>query len=147
MKITIVGTGYVGLSNAVLFSQKHEVYALDVVKEKVDLINQKQSPIVDPEIEYFFRNNDLNLTATLDKEEAYQDAEFVVIATPTNYDPKENYFDTKSVEGVIRDVNHYNPDATMIIKSTVPVGYTKRIKELFDNSNHLRTFSHVRLLH
>jgi UDPglucose 6-dehydrogenase len=135
MKITIVGTGYVGLSNAVLFAQNHEVVALDVIKEKVDMINKRVSPIVDHEIEEFFKNNHLNLKATLSKEEAYKDAEFIVIATPTNYDPDKNYFDTSTVEGVILDVKRYNPKATMIIKSTVPVGYTKEIREEFKIDN------------
>jgi len=135
MKITIVGTGYVGLSNATLFAQNHKVYALDVIKEKVDMINKRISPIVDPEIENYFKNNDLNLTATLNKEEAYKDAEFVVIATPTNYDSDRNYFDTSTVEGVILDVIKYNPKAIMIIKSTVPVGYTEEVRKEFNTDN------------
>lgn len=125
MKITIVGTGYVGLSNAVLLSQTTEVVALDIIKDKVDMINQKKSPIVDDMIEDYLLNKSLNLHATLDKDDAYIDSDFVIIATPTNYDPNLNFFDTSSVDSTIEDVNKYNPRATIIIKSTVPVGYTR----------------------
>ena len=132
MKVTVAGTGYVGLSIAVLLAQHNEVIALDIIKEKVDLINQRKSPIVDREIEDYLAHKDLNLVATTDEQSAYKDAEFVVIATPTDYDPNKNYFNTSTVESVIEKVLKLNPKAMMFIKSTVPVGYTKDVKEKFN---------------
>ncbi len=126
MKICVAGTGYVGLSNAILLAQHNEVVALYVIQEKVDMINNKKSPIVDVEIEDFLANKELNLVATTDAYKAYEDAEYVIISTPTNYDPEKNYFNTRTVEAVIANVLAINPEATMIVKSTVPVGYTEK---------------------
>ena len=135
MKIAVAGIGYVGLSNAILLAQHNEVVALDIIQEKVDMINDKISPIVDKEIEDYLKNKKLNLVATTDVYKAYKDAKFVIISTPTNYDPEMNYFDTASVENVIKNVIEINPQAIMIIKSTVPVGYTNKVKNMFQIDN------------
>ena len=135
MKITVAGAGYVGLSNAILLAQKNEVLALDINQEKVDMINNKKSPIIDKEIEDYLKTKELNLKATTDMYKAFKDAEFVVISTPTDYDAEKNYFNTRTVEAVIANVLSINPDAVMIIKSTVPVGYTKRVREMFETDN------------
>src|SRR5690625_3785613 len=135
MKIAVAGTGYVGLSNTVLLAQHNEVVALDIIEEKVTLINNKQSPIADNEIEDFLATKELNLRATTNPEDAFKDAEFVIISTPTNYDPEQNYFDTSSVETVIQNVLDINSNAIMVIKSTIPVGYTKEIREKFNTDN------------
>ncbi|ANE88284.1 nucleotide sugar dehydrogenase [Bacillus cereus] len=135
MKITIAGTGYVGLSNAILLAQHNEVIALDIIQEKVDMINNRKSPIIDNEIEEFLATKELNLVATTDNYKAFKDAEYVIIATPTNYDPDKNYFNTRTVEAVIANVLSINPEAIMIVKSTVPVGYVEKIKEKFETNN------------
>lgn len=135
MKITIAGTGYVGLSNAVLLAQHNEVIALDIIQEKVDMINNRKSPIIDNEIEEYLATKELNLTATTDNYKAYKDADYIIISTPTNYDHEKNYFNTRTVEAVIANVLAINPNAVMVIKSTVPVGYTEKIREKFDTEN------------
>ncbi|MDX8047131.1 nucleotide sugar dehydrogenase [Gracilibacillus sp. S3-1-1] len=135
MKITVAGTGYVGLSNAILLAQHNEVVALDVVEEKVDMINNKKSPIVDNEIQEYLETKDLNLLATTDVQKAYENADYVIISTPTNYDPDRNYFDTSTVENVIETVLQINPDAVMVIKSTIPVGYTLEVREKYNTNN------------
>ena len=131
MKIAVAGTGYVGLSNAILLAQNNEVYAVDIIPEKVEMINQRKSPIVDKEIEEYLSEKKLDLKATLDAEKAYKDAEFVVVAAPTNYDSQKNFFDTSAVENVIELVMKYNDHAIIVIKSTIPVGYTKGIREKY----------------
>ena len=135
MKITIAGTGYVGLSNAILLAQHNEVIALDIIQEKVDLINNRKSPIFDAEIEEYLATKELDLIATTDNYIAFKEAEYVIISTPTNYDPDKNYFNTRTVEAVIASVLSINPDAVMVIKSTVPVGYTEKVKEKFETEN------------
>ncbi|MBR1722676.1 MAG: nucleotide sugar dehydrogenase [Treponema sp.] len=135
MKIAVAGTGYVGLSNAILLAQHNTVFAVDVIQSKVDLINNKKSPIVDKEIEDYLANRNLNLTATTDAKTAYTDSEFIIISTPTNYDPHKNYFDTSSVESVLTLVQEYNKDAVVVIKSTIPVGYTEDISKRFSDLN------------
>lgn len=135
MKIAVAGTGYVGLSLATLLSQKNEVVALDIIPEKVEMINKRQSPIKDKEIEEFFKNKKLNLKATLDYKDAFKDAEFIIISTPTNYDDEKNYFDTSSVEDIIKKVISMQINTTMIVKSTIPVGFIRNIKKKYNIDN------------
>ena len=134
-KISIIGSGYVGLSNAILLSQSNNVHLFDINKEKIDMVNKRISPIADDEINEYFKNKKLNLIASSSKKQAYVDAEFVIIATPTNYNPDTNYFDTSSVEMVIDDIIKFNPNAKIIIKSTIPVGFTKKAREKFNYEN------------
>ena len=135
MRIAVAGTGYVGLSNSVLLSQHHEVVAVDLIQAKVDMINKRVSPIVDTEISEYLAHHDLKLKATTDGDSAYQDADYVIISTPTNYDPDRNFFDTSSVEAVIQQVMAVNPSAIMVIKSTVPVGFTAEVRERYGSEN------------
>jgi UDPglucose 6-dehydrogenase len=135
VRITVAGAGYVGLSNAVLLAQHNEVIVLDIIQEKVDMIKNKKSPIIDKEIQEYLATRELNLTATTDNCKAYKEADYVIIATPTDYDPEKNYFDTRSIEAVISNVLSINPHAVMVIKSTVPVGYTKKVREKFETDN------------
>ncbi|SUY45687.1 nucleotide sugar dehydrogenase [Clostridium putrefaciens] len=135
MRITVAGIGYVGISNAVLLAQHNEVIALDIIQEKVDMLNNKKSPIIDKEIGEYLETKELNLTATTDSYKAYKDAEYVIIATPTNYDPEKNYFNTRTVEAVIANVLSINPDTVMVVKSTVPVGYTEKVRLMFETEN------------
>lgn len=135
MKIAVAGIGYVGLSNAILLAQNNDVIALDLIQEKVDMINNRKSPIIDAEVEEYLASKELSLTATTDAYKAISDADYVIIATPTDYDPEKNYFNTRSVEAVIANVLSINPSATMIIKSTVPVGYTKKVRDMFETDN------------
>ena len=135
MRIAVVGTGYVGLSNAILLAQNNEVFAVDIMEEKVDLINNKKSPIVDKEIEDYLANKELNLKAITDGKSVYKSVDYVIISTPTNYDPQKNFFNTSSVEAVIEDVLEVESDATIIVKSTVPVGYTEKMREKYNTQN------------
>ena len=137
MKITVAGIGYVGLSNAILLSQHNEVYAIDIDEKRVNMINNRRSPIIDPEIDQFLKRPELNLTATVDAKEAYTGADYIIIATPTDYDPELDYFNTSSIESVIESAREYTSDAIIVIRSTVPVGYTQRIMEKYNRSHNI----------